>query len=163
MTREEIEKRRHLSKSGDKGPWADHWEAMASKTVLREPIVRGLISIDQPAIETEAGDTARRVDFSDLLEGEVQTVSVQPTVPSKSAKAKSPAKAPPLDPEALSADLASCTNEGQVEDLRTTYIKGASAPEAETIKAYCVDRVKQLMSANETGELFEKSANAAEE
>lgn len=54
MTVAEIEKIRNMSKAGNAGPWKDHWEQMARKTVLRRICNYLPLSVEyREAIEAE--------------------------------------------------------------------------------------------------------------
>lgn len=51
MTKAEIEAIRKKSKAGNSGPWRDHWEEMAKKTVIRRLVKLLPISAELAAIE----------------------------------------------------------------------------------------------------------------
>jgi recombination protein RecT len=72
MTTEEIEAIRKCSRAGTSGPWVNHWEAMASKTVLRRALK--FAPMDMAAEEAVISDEAR--EFGDAIE----TTSVEPQV-----------------------------------------------------------------------------------
>lgn len=73
MTRAQVERIRALSPAGKSGPWVDHWEAMAKKTVVRQlckelplaAVDQALLSYDE-AVDVGAG----RVDIRRFLAGE---------------------------------------------------------------------------------------------
>jgi recombination protein RecT len=77
MTKYQVDQIRKFSKSGESGPWVDHYEEMARKTVVRRLAKMLPMSVDKSqafnrALEhqaaAEAGDGP---DFSDVIEGVV--------------------------------------------------------------------------------------------
>lgn len=73
MTRAQVEKIRALSPAAKSGPWVDHWDAMAKKTVVRQLSKElPLSAVDQAVIAyDEAVDlTKSRVDIRRFLAGE---------------------------------------------------------------------------------------------
>ena len=70
MSRAEIEKVRKASKAGNSGPWSNHWEEMAKKTVIRRLFKYLPVSIEAVrAVEidekTDRGEATTEQDFLD--------------------------------------------------------------------------------------------------
>lgn len=89
MSKEEVERIRHISRCGGSGPWKDHWEQMALKTVLKrlaKNIETDFDNIDQknawdsdndeyqkPVTSEEAADPFDDGDIIDSTATEVPT------------------------------------------------------------------------------------------
>jgi len=145
MTREEIEEHKLKFAQGlDKAdsPWNKSWKAMAAKTVLRQPIVRGIIPIRPDLLEVI--DDGAEVDAGEVI------FDVAPAKAIEDARTEE--AAPPVETvksvnlEELQMDLATSKTEQDVEEVRSTYLDGLAGPEAATVKQLCVERVQQLLS-----------------
>lgn len=72
MTFGQIEKVRKISRSGEKGPWKDHWDEMARKTVLRRlikylslsPELARALDADNATYEAKDNEIARDLGFT---------------------------------------------------------------------------------------------------
>jgi len=111
MTRDDVEKIRKLSKTGHKGPWKDHYDEMAKKTVLRRAVKRLPISLSKELRNTLAADDAafngRAVECDaetgDVIDVWAETASSEAEEPSGSTPSRLDAFAgsgePPIDVE----------------------------------------------------------------
>ena len=72
MSRAEVEAIRSTSKAGSRGPWVDHFEEMAKKTVVRRLFKYLPVSVEAArAVEVdEKADRGEAVTSIDVLEGE---------------------------------------------------------------------------------------------
>lgn len=77
MTKKQIEKVREKSKAGDSGPWKDHWEEMAKKTVIRRLFKYLPVSIEmqRAVILDEKAEANVDQEHASIFEGEYETVS----------------------------------------------------------------------------------------
>ena len=71
MSRSEIEAIRKQSKAGTSGPWVNHWDEMAKKTVIRRLFKYLPVSIEAArAVEVdEKADRGEVVTSEDVLDG----------------------------------------------------------------------------------------------
>ena len=88
MSRAEIEKVRGSSKAGKSGPWANHWDEMAKKTVIRRLFKYLPVSIEAVrAVEvdekTDRGEATTTQDFLDgeyIDKGQVEGLVQEPVI-----------------------------------------------------------------------------------
>ena len=90
MSRAQIEQIRSKSKAGRSGPWVDHFDEMARKTVVRRLFKYLPVSVEMAqALEVQAA--AEAGDFSGLIEGEL----VNATATIGDAQVEQPKPPPP--------------------------------------------------------------------
>lgn len=96
MTKEEVEKIRRISKCGGSGPWKDHWEQMALKTVLKR--LAKNIETDFDSVEQrEAWDSDNDIEFSKNEPTEVVDPFNEETVIDVEAVDVTPSDIPDVD------------------------------------------------------------------
>lgn len=81
MSKAAVDKVRALSKSGDKGPWVDHYEEMAKKTAIRRLFKYLPVSIElQRAVNLdEKAEADIPQDNSSIITGEYEVVDEAPS------------------------------------------------------------------------------------
>jgi recombination protein RecT len=147
MTTEELnDHASRYSQAFKDGPWQTAWKQMAAKTVLKQPILRGLLTISLPE------------DVKDHIVGDAHVVSLQDVVeslpapeppPKKQPAKKAPAKSKkevviPFDAEALIADLNACNSEAEIDHVRQLYIEDSADEDVEYIHDMCDTRMREL-------------------
>lgn len=79
MTRKQIDEVRAMSKSGNYGPWKDHFEAMARKSVIRRLSKYLPMSVQMAmAVDTDEKADRNEQDFGSIFEGDFTTEGVDP-------------------------------------------------------------------------------------
>lgn len=68
MSKDEIDEIRRLSKSADRGPWADHYSEMAKKTVMKRLLKRAPMSIELASTINLDNKVASGEAVDDVLE-----------------------------------------------------------------------------------------------
>jgi recombination protein RecT len=130
------------------GPWKTAWKAMAAKTVIKQPILRGLLPISLPDnIKKHITGDDHVVSLQDVVESlPALEPPTKKRAPKKDAKkAEVPEKVTiPLDPESLNADLNGCDHVAAVETIRTLYLGDSAAEDEDVIHDLCNTRIEEL-------------------
>lgn len=119
MSRAEIEAVRRKSRAGNSGPWVDHWDEMAKKTVLRRlcKLLPSSIELAKAIAADEARDAGLPVHseiVSDLADADDAQVTDAEIVPTAKAKARERLGiAPAVEPAATPADDLGIMEEGE--------------------------------------------------
>jgi recombination protein RecT len=131
MSRAQIEKIRAASKAGRNGPWVDHFDEMARKTVVRRLFKYLPVSVElATALDLQAG--AEAGEFTGMTI-DADVAGVMPTLPdASSAGAQAPSEPPPpaADPVAQPAQAQpeQPTRRSRADALKQNLAPAAAAP-----------------------------------
>lgn len=153
MTREEIDDhaaRYSQAFNSKDSPWKTAWKQMAAKTVIRQPIMRGLLPISLPEADRKyVMGEEHVVSLQDVVES---LPAPEPEVPQEDKpKPQKPAKKPkkaiiPFDADALNADLNQCNSQQEVENVRSLYLEDSPDEDEDVIQDLCNARLEELQN-----------------